>query len=448
MKWSRPQGETIMKARVITFVTLVIMLMLWATPVYGQEVPPLPHAFYGNLTINDSPAPVGTQVEARGEGVSTGIEGNPIVTTAAGSYGSPDPMGSKLIVQGDILDGATLTFYVNGVEAEGVTAEWHSGEVTELDLTVTIVIPPPPPPPAGGAGLPILPPGTTNLVGIIDYRGMFTQTVIAVSFDGLCRLIINKDTIGLTKDGEPLFEISMTEMEAPPAPPEHAHFIGLVYDFGPDGATFSPAATLEYTYDPANIPEGIAEEKLVIAWWDVNASEWVMLDSVVDPEANTITAPVSHFTAFCTLAYTRPAAFTTTGLSISPTEVDINENVTISVSVTNTGDLAGSYEVTLKIDTVVEASKEITVNAGASEKVTFTTVKDVAKTYSVDVNGLSGSFTVKEKPAPPPPPPPPAPPPPLPPPPVVNWSLIWGIIGGVVVVGVIIFLVARKKRRA
>lgn len=130
-----------MKTKVIAFVTLAILLVLCATPAYGQDVPPLPHAFFGTIKINDSPAPVGTRVEARGEGVRTGIEGNPIVTTAVGVYGSSDPMGPKLVVQGGILDGTTITFYVNGVQA-GQTAEWHSGEVTELNLTATIPRPP------------------------------------------------------------------------------------------------------------------------------------------------------------------------------------------------------------------------------------------------------------------------------------------------------------------
>jgi len=258
-------------------------------------------------------------------------------------------------------------------------------------------------------------------------------------------LIINKGTIGLTRDNKPLLEIVITEMETPPAPPEYAHIIGLVYDFKPDGATFNPPATLEYSYDPSQIPEGIAEEKLVIAWWDAESGKWVELESTVDPKANTITAPVSHFTAFCTLAYSYPAAFITTDLFILPTEVDSNESVTISVLVTNTGDLTGSYKVTLKINTVVEATKEVTLNAGASQTVIFITSKEAAGTYSVDVNGISGSFTVKEKPAPPSPPPPVTPPTP-PPAPAVNWPVIWGTIAGVIVVGVTIFLVAKRRR--
>ena len=431
-----------MRAKAITFVTLVILLMLCATPAYSQELPPLPHAFYGTVEINDSPAPVGTQVEARGGGVLTGIEGNPVVTTAAGSYGSPDPMGPKLIVQGDMLDGAAITFYVNGVSTEQTT-EWHSGEVTEINLSATIAVPPGGGG-GGGGGAPSLPPGTTTLRELIDHRGVLLQTVTAISFDDLCRLTIDKGTIGLTKDNKPLSEISMARMEAPPAPPEHAQFIGLVYDFGPDGATFNPAATLEYSYDPSDIPEGIAEENLVLAWWDAKASEWVMLDSIVDPAANTITAPMGHFTAFATLAYEppepmpKPAAFSISSLIISPNEVAPGESITISVSVTNTGDLVGSYKVILKIDGVVEATKEIKVNADASQEITFTTKQDLAGTYSVDVNGLSGTFVVREEAPPAPPPSPPSA--------RVNWPLIWGIVSGVVIVGVIVFLVARKRK--
>ena len=95
-----------------------------------------------------------------------------------------------------------------------------------------------------------------------------------------------------------------------------------------------------------------------------------------------------------------PAAFTVSHLSVSPGEVYIGERVTISVLVTNIGGEDGSYEVTLKLNGVVEATREVTVNPGLSKEVTFTTTRDIAGTYLVDVDGLTGSFTVKEKPAP------------------------------------------------
>lgn len=97
--------------------------------------PPIPHAFHGKVRLHDSPAPIGTRVEARSEGVRNDIKGNPVVTTKAGQYGGADPMEEKLIVQGNIAEGAMLTFYVNGLFAG--QSEWHSGEVTKLDLFVT-----------------------------------------------------------------------------------------------------------------------------------------------------------------------------------------------------------------------------------------------------------------------------------------------------------------------
>jgi len=258
-------------------------------------------------------------------------------------------------------------------------------------------------PPAPSEPRPRPPPlGITDVSDVVTGEGVFTEDVIAESEDGMCELFLEESTIGLTEEGEPLSEISMVEMEEPPAPPEDSNVIGLIYDFGPDGATFDPSITLTWSYDPNDIPEGVAEENLVIAIWDEEAGEWVELeDIIVDPETNTITAKVSHFSAFTILSYTRSAVFVSSGLSATPTEVNIGGSVTISVLIANASDLTGSYEVALKIDNVVVATKEVTLAGGASQEVTFTTSKDVAGTYSIDVSGLTGSFAVKEEVVPP-----------------------------------------------
>jgi len=60
--------------------------------------------------------------------------------------------------------------------------------------------------------------------------------------------------------------------------------------------------------------------------------------------------------------------------------------------------------VTLEINGEIEATEEITLSAGASETVIFTTAGDEAGTYLVDINGITGSFAVEEEPPPPPPP--------------------------------------------
>ena len=68
-----------------------------------------------------------------------------------------------------------------------------------------------------------------------------------------------------------------------------------------------------------------------------------------------------------------------------PPRLISEEDVTISVLVINTGDLTGTYEVTLKIDNVTVASKDVTLAGGASQTVTFTTAKDAAGVYTIDV---------------------------------------------------------------
>jgi len=313
------------------------------------------------------------------------------------------------------------------------------------------------PPSGGGGGISGPPEGTTYVFDAVTSGGEFTRDVNAESEDGNVVLTINEGTVGLDEHGRPLVSIEINEIDDPPDPPEESNRIGLTYDLEPDGATFDPPVSLTFHYDPDEIPEGVSEESLVIAMWDEDTGEWVDLECTVDPETNTITAKVSHFTPFSVVAFTHPAAFATSYLTISPREVDLDEKVTIEVKVTNTGSLPGSHKVTLRIDNVVVATKNIALAGGASQNIAFTTAKDAAGTYNVSVNGLSDTFTVRAAPAvapllPPPPgaPAPAAPPTPVPPPAPAappNWGLIGGIIAGIVALIVLLVYLFWWRRR-
>ncbi|MFC1993211.1 CARDB domain-containing protein [Chloroflexota bacterium] len=96
------------------------------------------------------------------------------------------------------------------------------------------------------------------------------------------------------------------------------------------------------------------------------------------------------------MAYTTPAAFTVSNLAMSPGEASVGENVAISVDITNTGDLAGSYEATFDISDVITTTREIKLDGHTSEKVTFITSKNIAAgEYSVRIDGQYGTFTVE-----------------------------------------------------
>jgi len=243
----------------------------------------------------------------------------------------------------------------------------------------------------GGGGLA----GVTHVLDSITEQGRFTEDVIARSQDKQVEILVPEDTVGKNRVGSLLTSISIKEMGEPPASPADSEAIGLVYDIGPYGATFDPPIDLTFKYDVSLISQGISEKNLVMATYDSSTSQWVELESTVDPENDTITAKVSHFTAFTILAYTRPAAFTTTNLMIAPGDVETGETVSINVFIANAGDLEGSFDVILKINRAVADSMEVILEGGASKEVTFTITKDTAGTYLVEVDSLVGTFRVK-----------------------------------------------------
>ncbi len=366
------------------------------------------------------------------------------------------------------------------VELVGVSIDPVTNEITGLvsgftEFTVLAYTPtepepePEPTPPApggggGGGGIRISPPKPLVTAG-----GMFTQRAILYSGDALVQLVFKEGTIGLTNMGIPLSEmvpraegetyitemgdVYIVKMDDPPPPPEDARIVGMVYDFGPDGATFNPPVTITLTYDESFIPEGVAEEHLIPAWWDAASEQWLPLEVfIVNSELNIITAPISHFTPFTILAYLHPvefATFTASNLLVMPAEVDVGEPVNIVLSVTNTGGQSGSLVVRLKINGLVEAIEEVTIAAGNSELVSFNIVKNTAGTYSLEVAGFTGVFTVREEPAPPvvtpPSPPPTTTLPPLPPP--VDWTIIGGIIAAIALSGAMLLYALRIMRQ-
>ena len=87
-------------------------------------------------------------------------------------------------------------------------------------------------------------------------------------------------------------------------------------------------------------------------------------------------------------------------LSISPTQARINETFSVSVNATNIGDLPGTFTIILKINDSIEATRDITLLGKESAIVTFKISKNVAGIYNIEVNGLKGSFLVKEIPLP------------------------------------------------
>jgi len=142
---------------------------------------------------------------------------------------------------------------------------------------------------------------TFNLAGKISEDGTLSQDVVVTSVDSSADIQIPAGTTALDADGDPLSQVTIQPLVMhSPIPPEGN--IIVMHDFGPDGATFDPSIIVTMSYDPDELPEGIAPGDLVLAYYDPSVEEWVVLDNIAVDEVNhTIVGTTSHFTEFALL---------------------------------------------------------------------------------------------------------------------------------------------------
>ena len=89
-----------------------------------------------------------------------------------------------------------------------------------------------------------------------------------------------------------------------------------------------------------------------------------------------------------------PAQMSIQYLSVNPQQTAAGQPVTIVTNVVNTGDVAGSLSVVLKINGQAEQTRMISTGPQATQPVKFTVTRAEPGTYSVDIGGQKGSFTV------------------------------------------------------
>jgi len=255
------------------------------------------------------------------------------------------------------------------------------------------------------------------------------KAVSITSGDGLVGVNIDMGTVALDKNGKCLKSITGGVNQTPPPPPEGAYLIGSAYDFSPVGATFNPAMSLTLKYNDTALPEGVEEQNLVVAYYDAGNNSWEELDCSHNVGNNTVTAAVSHFTTFAIIGEATspaPAEFTITGFALSSSKVKPGQKLIARVNVTNSGGSEGSYTLNLTINEEVEQTKTVTLAPQATETVTFSITKGEPGSYSVSVDGLTRVFTVTAPP----------------------WlsRYWWTIVAGIVIVGLLVYFLFRRKR--
>ncbi len=89
--------------------------------------------------------------------------------------------------------------------------------------------------------------------------------------------------------------------------------------------------------------------------------------------------------------------FVFSNLVIDPLEVRAEKEATISIDVENTGNAAGDYNVELVVNETVADSQTISLGIGEGTTVTFKHAEEVPGTYTAEVGGETGTYTVLEK---------------------------------------------------
>ena len=93
-------------------------------------------------------------------------------------------------------------------------------------------------------------------------------------------------------------------------------------------------------------------------------------------------------------------SFQTTNLTIDPYEARLNQPVTISVNVTNLGNIQNSYPLSLKINDSVVETKDLAFLANESKIETFSVSEANEGTYNATINDQVGVFIVTSAPTP------------------------------------------------
>ena len=303
----------------------------------------------------------------------------------------------------------TTTYTVTVTNSKGCTGSDN--------MTVSVQPPPPPTDQSNTVSLPAFY-VAHPLTLAVDIQGNIA-TVRATKDGVLGAACVAKDTSGKytlqldegTKitsadNTVPLILRFQKTSERPPTP-ENTVIVGPAYEINayssmpattPSPVTISPPAKVILTYEPEELPKNTSE--VFIANYDT-AEGWLALASVpgVAAEVGKAQGLTNHLSLFAVLAkVTEPAIakFEVSDLTVSPSQAQLNQRVTISLNVANTGSVSGSYSLKLKVDGTMNSTKQVTVAPGTSQPVNLTLTEDTAGKHQVEVAGLSGEFEIIE----------------------------------------------------
>jgi len=349
------------------FTPLVILALLFCAVPAFASIPTTPHPFYGTLTIGVSPAPVGTVVTAEVAGVNCGS----LTTTVEGEYGSPGAFTEKLVVSGEIENGATIHFFADGAETEQTYPFESGADPTELNLTVAVVDTTPPTVEIASTAS-----GSTN-TSPIPMTATFSEDVTGFEVgditvgNGAADNFAGSGAdytfdVTPTADGEVTVDIAAGVAEDAAANPnEVAPQFSITYDSAAPTATVSPVDTATDVALDAVVTAAFGEDVLEGALGDITITTGVTEVTGVSAtlSANTITIVHDDFALDTGYTVTIPAEAVEDLAGNLSAEISWGFTTTaVTFTITATAGEGGS----------IEPSGEVPVSSGADKTFTIT----------------------------------------------------------------------------
>jgi hypothetical protein len=261
--------------------------------------------------------------------------------------------------------------------------------------------------------------------------GVLCTTCLAEDAANKYTLEIDKDAkVTLADNKVPMLLTFRESADMPPAP-ENTVIVSPAYKFNayptlyettPSPITISPPARLLFSYQPDELPQNATE--VFIANYDTEEG-WLPLSPVPGAVAEIGKAHglLAHFSLFALLARLQepaPAKFEVSNLTIGPSQIQLNQEVTISLNVANTGGKSGDCNLELKVDGTIKSTTQVTIAPGASQTVNLTLTGNTEGKHQIEIAGLSGEFEVIKSAVPS----------------VINWWFIGSITGIILVLAI------------
>ena len=235
----------------------------------------------------------------------------------------------------------------------------------------------------------------------VDSSGKLLESANASDVQGQMTLQLDRGTKVLCVDNKvpQKLEIKVAESQSIP---QEAQVLGDVYELNAylKGETalspfvISPAKKLVLRYYPDGLPQYTSS--VYIACYDAEQG-WTQLGLADLTMSGELTTEVSQPLVFAIMVEIRvspSSRFRLTNLVIEPKEACPNDEITISVTVTNIGDTPGDCTLQLRIDGQDRGTKEISLNPGESTVVSFTITESLEGMHVVEIADLEGNFSI------------------------------------------------------